>query len=614
MSEKQALAISREQFLDCLTKSGLVSAGDIGALQNGLAPDKLPGDSSAMAGELVKQKKLTPYQASILAKGQFQGLVYGDYRVQDKLGEGGMGLVFKAEHRHLKRKAALKVLHPSVTQSEEAVKRFHREVEAVARLQHPNIITAYDASIQDGSYWLAMEYVDGIDLGRLVKEQGPLPVDKAVDYLIQAAHGLEHSHKQGVVHRDIKPSNLLLDADGTVRILDMGLVRFTDAPAAGTATSPDGLTQTGDIMGSFDYIAPEQAIDTKRADGRADIYSLGCTLYFLLTGKAPYTGDTSMQKLLAHRENAIPSIRKVRPEAPLALEGVFHRLVAKKADDRYTTMTEVIADLQACRPRPAGPDGQETAKAPPPASGRSALPGIALLFCGTLCVVAGVAGAVLLEHEAASRAWPIPEDFILVSRIGAIAGAALAGFGLLLCLVDPVRLLLRASAAGRTAPFTSAPWPRRLLGALLGLLVGVIAGAAVGGALASANTAEEVRRIGTVAIGAFVGAAFGGRRAWLLVLGLALVGYFIGGEVGRQGLHVQAEGLAIHWDAHTLAFIGFGVIGALVGIVLGADRREVPLPPVVLAGETKTAASRSLPSTSEDLAAGKTVRRLSGKT
>src|SRR5262249_25062046 len=155
-------------------------------------------------------KKLTSYQASVLSQGQFKGLAFGDYRVLDKLGEGGMGLVFKAQHRHLKRIVALKVLHPAVTQSEEAVKRFHREVEAVARLSHPNIITAHDASVQDGTYFLAMEYVDGIDLGRLVKDHGPLPVDRAVDYIAQAARGLEYTHRMGVIHRDIKPSNLLL--------------------------------------------------------------------------------------------------------------------------------------------------------------------------------------------------------------------------------------------------------------------------------------------------------------------------------------------------------------------------------------------------------------------
>src|SRR5262249_14826098 len=162
-------------------------------------------------------------------------------------------------------------------------------------------------------------------------------------------------------------------------------------------------------------------------------------------------GDTSMQKLLAHRESAIPSLRKVRPEAPLALEGVFHQLVAKKAEDRYATMEEVITDLKACRPRS---DAQpETLKTPAPTPGRSFLPGLVLLLCGTICLVAGVAGAVLLEHEAAAKAAAIPDDFILISRIGAIAGAVLAGFGLLLSMVDPVRLLLRVGAAGRTAPF-----------------------------------------------------------------------------------------------------------------------------------------------------------------
>src|SRR4029077_10570670 len=144
-------------------------------------------------------------------QGQAKGLIFGEYTVLDKLGEGGMGLVFQAQHRYLKRTVALKVLHRAVTTSEEAVKRFRREVEAMARLSHPNVVAAYDANQQEGTYYIVMEYVDGTDLSRLVKEGGVLPVDKAVDYILQAGHGLEHAHKKGVVHRDIKPSNLVLD-------------------------------------------------------------------------------------------------------------------------------------------------------------------------------------------------------------------------------------------------------------------------------------------------------------------------------------------------------------------------------------------------------------------
>jgi hypothetical protein len=187
-----------------------------------------------------------------------------------------------------------------------------------------------------------MEYVAGTDLSALVKKNGPLPVERALNYVLQAAQGLEAAHAQGISHRDIKPANLLLDHQGTVKILDMGLARI-----GGDAAGQAELTATGAVMGTVDYMAPEQALNTKTADARADIYSLGCSLFYLLTGKATYHGDTLMAKLLAHREQPIPSIRDVRPEAPEPVEAVFSRMIAKSIEDRYQTMTEVIADLQS---------------------------------------------------------------------------------------------------------------------------------------------------------------------------------------------------------------------------------------------------------------------------
>lgn len=253
------MADSPNPFLDALSNSGLLSAAELAAL-----PTEAPTQNGAfIAAELVKQRKLTPYQASVLSQGQAGGLVFGEYTIVDKLGEGGMGVVYKAQHRRLKRTVALKVLNPALTKDEHLVKRFHREVEAAARLSHANIVAAYDANEQDGVHYLVMEFVDGPDLARLVKERGPLPVPKAIAYIVQAADGLAHAHARGVVHRDIKPSNLLVDADGMVKILDMGLVRFTDCPAGEPqGTAPEGLTHTGHIMGTFEFMAPEQAVDT----------------------------------------------------------------------------------------------------------------------------------------------------------------------------------------------------------------------------------------------------------------------------------------------------------------------------------------------------------------
>ncbi|MBL8793491.1 MAG: serine/threonine protein kinase [Planctomycetia bacterium] len=600
------MVISREQFVECLNKSGLLSATEVMALQSHL-PDKQPGDGSAVASELVKQKKLTAYQAQVLAQGQSRGLVFGDYKVLDKLGEGGMGLVYKAQHRYLKRTVALKVLHPAVTQSEEAVRRFHREVEAVARLTHPNIITAYDASVQDGTYYLAMEYVDGIDLGRLAKEQAPLPVPKVVDYILQAARGLEYSHRVGVVHRDIKPSNLLLDTDGRLRILDMGLVRFTDAPqSTGSATGPDGLTQTGDIMGSFDYIAPEQAIDTKRADARADVYSLGCTLYYLLVGKPPYSGDTSMQKLLAHRENAIPSLRKARPEAPLALDAVFHRMVAKKAEDRYASMTEVIADLEACLQRPDARPTQIMSGVAPLANGRAGGSGWWMLLCGTAAILAAQVGSIVLAQQAGQQQWAIPQDILSVSTWGLLAGIGLTGIGVLAMLAGELagRRLRQSQASADEGPSLG----RWLLGGLAGTALGALGGALVGGALAHAPAAE-VRLAGGVAVGLFVGAALGGRRNWLIALGGALVGCFVGLEIGARGFAFDGFGLTLDLPAEHAAMAGLALVGSIAGAALGCERRtSLPSAARTNGGEPAQVSQDGR----DDVAASKTVRRLSG--
>ncbi|TWT96318.1 Serine/threonine-protein kinase PknB [Neorhodopirellula pilleata] len=270
------------------------------------------------------------------------------YDVERVLGRGGMGIVLKARHQRMRRDVAIKVLPETAFRDPASVDRFYREVQAVAQLSHPHIVAAYDAGEQDEIHYFVMEYIQGQDLEKIVKQLGPLAVEDAVECIIQAAKGLEYAHDRGIIHRDIKPANLLLQQNGIIKVLDMGLARRNDVnPDANEEDAQ--LTQVGQIMGTVDFMAPEQALDTRSADARADVYSLGCTMYCLLNGERPYHGDTMMKKILSHREDAIPSLSQKRADVPRALDAIFSKMVAKTPDDRYQTMSEVITDLLSFR-------------------------------------------------------------------------------------------------------------------------------------------------------------------------------------------------------------------------------------------------------------------------
>jgi serine/threonine protein kinase/putative intracellular protease/amidase len=337
-------AVSLEVFLSCLEKSGLLHRSEVEFLveQTG------PADSESLAKSLIARKKLTSFQARMLVRGRWKGLVLGNYILLEKLGQGGMGTVFKARHRRMSRVVCLKVLHASHRKSPGILERFRREAQTVAALQHPNIVVAHDADEADGIPFLVMEFIKGRDLAQRVAKEGPLPADQAVDVVLQAARALDHAHRRGVIHRDIKPHNLLVDDIGAVKILDMGLARFdTYLGQNPDATTHAAMTMSGIIMGTVDYMAPEQALNSRRADHRSDIYSLGCTLHFLLTGKVLYAGETVMEKLVAHREQAVPSLRGGRAKVSKALDAVFQHMVAKDPAERYASMAELVEDLEA---------------------------------------------------------------------------------------------------------------------------------------------------------------------------------------------------------------------------------------------------------------------------
>jgi serine/threonine protein kinase/biotin carboxyl carrier protein len=283
------------------------------------------------------------------------------YRIVKRLGSGGMGTVYLAEHRLMDRLVALKVIRHDLLGNELLVERFRREVKAAARLAlHPNIVAAYDAEQAGDSHFLVMEFVEGVDLAHLVKRQGPLPFALACQAVKQAAEGLEHAFQRGMVHRDIKPQNLMRTPDGQVKILDFGLARFASeavselVPAeretnSGTEAkahdSSAPITLTDMVLGTADYIAPEQATSPRSADIRADVYSLGCTLYYLLTGRTPFPEGSLIQKLKAHSEQVPRPLLEFRPDVPTKLARIVDRMMAKERSLRFPRPSDVALAL-----------------------------------------------------------------------------------------------------------------------------------------------------------------------------------------------------------------------------------------------------------------------------
>ncbi len=337
--------INAAEFFKVILDLGALSPEDLEAVGKENSTLLQDSDAERLAKELVSRKLLTKYQAASIYQGRAKDLLIGPYRVIEPLGSGGMGTVFKAIHRERGEIVALKVIR-NISPNSNVVARFQREAAAVAALNHQNIVRAVAFGESEGKHFLAMEYAEGIDLGALLKKRGPLRVQDAVDYVLQAAAGLSYAHEQGLIHRDIKPSNLLLDNSGCIKILDLGLARFSDPSTIAADQSEQGLTQTGQVLGTVDYMAPEQAFNTRLADARSDVYALGCTLYRLLTGKKPYMGESVIEKVLAHREQPIPSIRTSRKDVPLTLDHVFARAVAKRPEDRYQSIAEFARDLQ----------------------------------------------------------------------------------------------------------------------------------------------------------------------------------------------------------------------------------------------------------------------------
>lgn len=375
--------------------------------------------------DLVSRGLLTKYQKTYLMSGEGEKLILGPYRLQEPLGEGGMGLVFKGWHPRLDRYVALKLIRPQVLATRpEIITRFHREARAIAQLHHPNVVLLYDADEVNGTHYIAMEYVDGYTLEKMVRQSGPLAVKQSCDYMRQSAMGLQHAFECGLVHRDIKPSNILVSQKavsggkrssthlkrpalvtirdrelavgnslsgraehgwGIVKILDMGLARLQESlEAEDQENPPTPLTRAGALLGTPDFISPEQARDARSVDIRADLYSLGCTFYYCLTGRPPFPGGNDVQKLIKHQTEKPYPIEELRPHIPTQVVGIVERLMAKKAEERYQTplqLAEELADYltsATSSPTPtrglSGSDPQLTATPAAPSSGASPIP------------------------------------------------------------------------------------------------------------------------------------------------------------------------------------------------------------------------------------------------
>jgi serine/threonine protein kinase len=343
------MPISIDEFVRSLTETGILPPDEVTSLVSSLPDDRAGVDVEKLAKKLVKEQKLTRFQASAIFRRQSRGLRFGDYIVLDKVGSGGIGQVFKAENRQTGQTFALKLLRATYTKSKKAVARFYREAETAARLRHPNLVSVCEAGDWNGLHFLVMELIEGSDVRSVVKEQGPLSVAVAVDIICQAARGLEYAHAHGTIHRDIKPANMLLDATGRVVVLDLGLARLEEPDREGDGEEGGRLTMPGTFLGTFDYVAPEQAVDAHDVDGRCDIYSLGCTLYYLLRGRPPYRRENAPQTLLAHCQDPIPNLLEEFPGVPQRLAALFQRMLAKLPSGRVGTMTEVVAELEACQ-------------------------------------------------------------------------------------------------------------------------------------------------------------------------------------------------------------------------------------------------------------------------
>jgi serine/threonine-protein kinase len=336
--------LSAENFIDYVERSGLVEEDQLRKSLDALKMQhggNLPEDSDLVANHLINANLITQWHADKIQDRKYKGFHLGKYKLLRHIGTGGMSSVYLAEHKLMKRQRAIKVLPKSRVNDSSYLARFHLEAQATASLDHPNIVRAYDVDNDGDQHFLVMEYIDGKDLQNIVKQEGPLPLELACNYIAQTAEGLAYAHANNLIHRDIKPANLLIDDKGIVRILDLGLALYSDGNKASLT-----VAHNENVLGTADYLSPEQAVNSHKVDLRTDIYSLGCTLYFLLTGHPPFTDGSLAQRIAKHQTTMPEDVRKDRPECPRDLVDICVKMMQKKPEKRYQNMKQVADALE----------------------------------------------------------------------------------------------------------------------------------------------------------------------------------------------------------------------------------------------------------------------------
>jgi eukaryotic-like serine/threonine-protein kinase len=342
-----------DEFVLKIERCGLLFPEQLRPLVERLAQSVEPLTPEAFAKRLQAEQLLTSYQARQLLTNPTPLIFLNEkYKILEQIGEGGMGRVYLCEHMFLEKLVAVKLLTQGSDPIPGAVERFMREGSAAAALDHPNIARVFDSDYSADGPFLVMEYVDGINLHQLAAIQGPLEIPRAAQYISQAAKGLQHAHERGLIHRDVKPGNLMVDRSGVVKLLDLGLVRFFDRQRNKNITVK---FDANNILGTAEFIAPEQAMNSSQVDIRADIYALGCTFYFLLLARFPFSEGSASDKLRMHVQDEFEPVEKLRPEVPRGLITVLSKMVRKDPDERYTTPAEVVEALAPWTTRPVSP-------------------------------------------------------------------------------------------------------------------------------------------------------------------------------------------------------------------------------------------------------------------